>query len=431
MFLRIRVFSAAFLCVLMTVHTHAQTAGRSSLSDLVQSAFVRNREFLAARQHLTEAQGLLRQAGVRPNPTLEVEGGTGRPLGTVGEEEYSAGYFQPIELGGKRSKRVAVAEAAVKLAEAELAERTRQLTFEVKNKAIEAIADGEKSKALARLADVNQQAYKLTEARVKEGDAARLDAQLLLVEQSRTEAQQATITGRYEANLIELRRVIGLTETDAMSPGDTLQADNREPSLATLQELALKQRPDLRTGHLLEEQGGAEVTLAQAQSRPDVTLSARYVHRNAQFDDQYGFTGSGTRTLLRDQDNVVLFGASIPIFTGKRNQGNIEAASARATGSTLRRQHLAATIPLDVQAASRRWKATKATLAIFDRGVLGQSEQNLQIIRQAYQLGQLRLLDVLNEQRRLTDIELSYIDAKADFLRALIELERAIAGDLP
>ena len=39
-------------------------------------------------------------------------------------------------------------------------------------------------------------------------------------------------------------------------------------------------------------------------------------------------------------------------------------------------------------------------------GVVGQSNKNLAVVREAYQLGQLRLLDVLNEQRRLTDTEL-------------------------
>lgn len=422
---RISVFSAALVCSLPTTHVQAQ-----SLDTLVQTAFERSREILATRQRLVEAQGLLRQAGVRPNPTLEIEGGTGRPLGTQGEEEYSAGYFQPIELGGKRDKRKRVAEVSVELAKAELDERTRQLAFEVKTRAIEALTKKEKAKALERLAQVNEQAYKLTHARALEGEVPRLDAQLLLVEQTRTEAQRTTVTGQLEADLVELRRFIGIGLEDELALGDTLPSDPRQPILAALQERALKQRPDFQTARLLENQGQAEVTLAQAQSWPDVTVSARYIRRNSQFD-QFGLSASGDRVPIKDQDNVVMFGASIPLFTGKRNQGNIEAAAARATGTMLRRQHLASTIPLEVDAAYKRWRATKNTLSVYDRGIVEQSAKNLDVIRQAYQLGQLRLLDVLNEQRRLTETELSYIDAKADFARAVIDLERAIGGNLP
>jgi cobalt-zinc-cadmium efflux system outer membrane protein len=41
------------------------------------------------------------------------------------------------------------------------------------------------------------------------------------------------------------------------------------------------------------------------------------------------------------------------------------------------------------------------------------------------------LLDVLNEQRRLLDTELGYIEARAGLARAEAELERAVGGNLP
>ena len=52
------------------------------------------------------------------------------------------------------------------------------------------------------------------------------------------------------------------------------------------------------------------------------------------------------------------------------------------------------------------------------------------MIRQAYALGQLRLLDVLNEQRRLIDTRIGYIEAEVGVRRAVIELEQAVGGDL-
>jgi hypothetical protein len=41
---------------------------------IIEAGLERNREFLGAKQRLAEAQGLLRQAGVRAAPTFEVEG---------------------------------------------------------------------------------------------------------------------------------------------------------------------------------------------------------------------------------------------------------------------------------------------------------------------------------------------------------------------
>ncbi len=71
------------------------------------------------------------------------------------------------------------------------------------------------------------------------------------------------------------------------------------------------------------------------------------------------------------------------------------------------------------------------TRDLFRDGVVGQSARNLAVVREAYQLGQLRLLDVLNEQRRLTDNELAFLDARAQVARAFAELERTTGGLLP
>lgn len=422
------VFPVAMLC--LATASHAQGPQRGVFDDLVKGAIDRNRDILAARERIREAQGLLRQAGVRPNPTLEVEGGTGRPLGTRGEEEYSAGYFYPVERGGKRSKRLHVAELSIVLAQAEVDERARQLAYDIKAKAVEVLSNREKAAALNRLIEMTGEAQRLTEGRVKEGDAPRLDAQLLLVERNRTEAQRTATVGKAATAALELRRVMGFTSEESITLGDGILPEPRTPILEALMAKALRERADLRVARLLEEQGGAEILLAEAQGSPDITFSARYTYRTSQFD-QFGLTAQGALSPLRDQDNVVTFGASIPLFTRKRNQGSIEAASARASAARLRAAFLAGAVPLEVEAAYSRWSAAKNTLAILNDGVVRQSEENLTVVRQAYQLGQLRLLDVLNEQRRLVDTELAYIDAKAELAQSVVELERAIGASLP
>ena len=71
-------------------------------------------------------------------------------------------------------------------------------------------------------------------------------------------------------------------------------------SLEELISRAKEKRADLRSARLLEQQGDAETTLAKAEARPDVTLSARYAHNSTRLDNQYGFTSAGVLTPLRD-----------------------------------------------------------------------------------------------------------------------------------
>lgn len=402
-----------------------------SVNELVERAFEHNREILAARQRVEEAKGLLRQAGVRPVPTVEANVGTGRPLGTRGEEEYSAGYFQPIETGGKRSKRVAVAGKGLELAEAELAERSRQLAYEIKLRYVEVAASDRKVAAIQSIVDVNRESYRLIDARVQRDDAAPLERQLVLVELHRAEAQKTGAAGQAEAARLALRQSIGIAGEAIPAAGLVgFPVPDFTTSVEEVQRKALEGRPDLRIVRVLESQSLAELALAEASSRPDLTASAQYARRYSQFEDPLRTTASGSALALKDQDNILTLGISIPLQSRRRNEGNIEAAVARQRAAGLRRQHLEITIPLEAEAAWRKYQSAKSAVRILSSGVVDESRRNLAVIRQAYNLGQLRLLDVLNEQRRLLDTELSFIDAEAELARSTAELERTMGGNL-
>jgi cobalt-zinc-cadmium efflux system outer membrane protein len=193
---------------------------------------------------------------------------------------------------------------------------------------------------------------------------------------------------------------------------------------------ALGQRPDLKVARLVEQLGDAELRLVEAEGRPDVSLTARYFKRNGQFDDQYGLNAQGSRVLLRDRDDILAIGVSIPLLTKNRNLGNVEAAQARILGARQRSRYLMNSIPLEVESAWRRWSSARTTASSLEVAVLPQAQRNLDVIQQAYQLGQLRLLDVLNEQRRLLDLRLSTVEAQAEAARAFAELERAVGGTI-
>lgn len=85
---------------------------------------------------------------------------------------------------------------------------------------------------------------------------------------------------------------------------------------------------------------------------------------------------------------------------------------------------------MEIENAYRRMEAAQQAVQLLATGVIEQSENNLKVIREAYNLGQLRALDVLNEQRRLVDTRLSYIDAQLEETQARIELERAVGGPI-
>jgi cobalt-zinc-cadmium efflux system outer membrane protein len=401
----------------------------STVDDVVRAGIANNKDLAAVRERIAEAKGLARQAGVRPAPTLGLNGATGKPLGTVGEEQYGGEYSQPIETFGKRGKRIRVAEFSVGLAEAELQGRTAQLVYEIKAAYAEVIAERHKVKLLGDLIAFNQETLRLTEARVKEGDVAPLEAGLLKVEVSRAEVSRISVQSRLTSAEFELRRLAGLNR---MTP--IPDADFPAPvpiQLDVLQQKALESRADLKIARLEEEQQAASVELAKADAKPDLTLTAGYTRQNSQFDGLFGFTSNGGLSPIRDQVNILNFGVSIPLRTSRSGVGNVQAATARTSGARLHQEYLEKTIPLEVESAYQRWRTASDSLQMLQSGVLDPSSANLSVIREAYKLGQLRLLDVLNEQRRLVDTQLAYIDAQADAARSRAEIERAVGENLP
>jgi cobalt-zinc-cadmium efflux system outer membrane protein len=416
-------------CALAGVVVRAQDRPRTT-TEIVQLALDENLDLQAARQQVEEAKGRLRQAGVRLSPTLVFDGATARPFGTPGEDEFSVGYVQPIELAGKRQKRTLVGVDGVAVAENELEERTRQLVFDVKTRIAEFRAAQAKAEALTRLLAMTQESEHSTSARVAEGDAAPLEEQLLVTELARIQAQRTTFAGRASSALIDLRRTVGGTSGPGLTVAAAPPAVEREWSLNDLTSRALASRADLRAARGTEAQTLAGVALARADGVPDLTASAGYTSRTSTFGQLFGVTSDGRPSPLVNHDQLLSVGVSIPIFTGRHNQGAVEAATARATAARLERQSLEATIPLEVEAGYQRWVSARATVDLIRHGVLDQSAKNLEVMRQAYTLGQLRLLDVLNEQRQLADSELTFIDAEAELAEAWANLERLVGADL-
>ena len=422
------LFAAVVFLPSVTLQAQGSSA-EIAVNELIRLAIENNRELAALRQRLPEARGLRRQAETRPVPILEFSGTTGRPLGTVGEEQYSASYNYTIERGDKRSRRMEVAELGIALVQAEFDERSRELAFDLSVLYAGATAQQRKLERLDHLITLNRDTIRLTEARVKEGDAAPLEQQLLSVDISRTEAERLSTAGQLEAILIELKQLAGIAASEPLTVS-TAPVAAPVTDLQTLQDRATRNRPDLRIARLAEQQSESETRLTMAQGAPDVALTANYARQYSRFDDQFGLTTSGMPTQLRDRDDVLSFGIQIPIGTRKRNQGNVEAASARAAAARLRREYLETRVVAEVATAHRKLIAIQSRLGVLDLRVVGQAEKNLDVIRQAYQLGQYRLLDVLAEQRRVVDLQLGFIDAQAELAKSIAELERAVGGDV-
>jgi cobalt-zinc-cadmium efflux system outer membrane protein len=267
----------------------ANTAQAASSSiDLVRRALTSNGELAAARLDVERARARLRQAGLRPNPSIDFEQRTGRLTGAPGEGEVTVGIAVPLELFGQRARRVDLAEAELAAAEAEIADRERRLAAEVRARYAEALAARRELEITAELDAIDEETADFVEVRVTEGESAPLELNLLRAEIERLRSRRAVVEGRLEAALLELRSLAGLPASEPVALGERIDLvawQGAPATLAEATEVALRSRPDIRLAALEERVAEAGLRLARAQSAPDVTAFSRFSVERSVFDD--------------------------------------------------------------------------------------------------------------------------------------------------
>lgn len=391
-------------------------------ADLIRRAFDANRELAAARLDLERGRARLRQAGLRPNPTLDIEHTTGRLTGSPDERELSLGFAMPIEVGARRQRRIDVATAELAVIEADIANRERQLTRDVLVAYIGAVAAIREFETTDRLHQLDEQMAQLVRTRVDEKDAPPLELSLLLTEVARLEARRALIQGRVEAALIAIGQLIGAPQERLTLPPSSVALDivpvpnDVETAIAA----ALEQRADVTVARLSERAAEAGVRLARAEAWPEVTVSAAY-RTNRGLSEL-----PSPLTAVPDTDHVVAFGASIGLPFFNKNQGARAEAAVAVRQARLRRELTEQTVRAEVTSAFRRADAARAGLTLFEQGVIPRSDDNIRIMRAAYELGEFRISDVITEQRRMLEAQQEYTEALAERYRAIVDLRAAI-----
>lgn len=395
--------------------------GASSV-DLVRRARAANGALAAARLDATRARARLRQAGLRPNPTVDFERTTGRFTGSAGESETTIGFGLPLELGGKRRRRIDLAQAELEAVEAEISNRERLLAGEVRALYAESLAALRELETTEGLTTIDLKTVAVVQTRVNEGETAPIELNQLRVEVDRLRSRRALVEGRLRSLLIRLKNLTGIQPAEILRLREDIATPvlPRPPaSQEAAIEIALRTRPDLRLARLNEEVAQAGLQLARSLSVPDVTAFSRFSQSRSVFDD----TPIGA---LRDKDRLLTFGVSVGIPVFNKNQGAKAEAAVAITQAKARREFLEAVVRADVQSAYARYEAARASVQSFETGVIARSNENIRTIRAAYEIGAFKITDLLVEQRRLIDSQREFTEALAERYRALADLQSAI-----
>lgn len=402
-----------------------QTAGMTA-DEAVAYALAQNAELAAARHEIDAAKAMVKQARLRANPMLDVEGKRQVPPGR--DNTVMAGVTLPLELNRRVPTRITVAEREVEVREREFANRERILSSEVRMKFGETLAAALKLSFTNELVEANQRSFNLIAARVVEGATPPLEQNMALVELNRLKSMRETVEGKVEVGFLELRNLIGMApEQPLRLRGDFDHLIDQLPPVAEATAQAIRERPDLQGFRALENLANARIDQARAEGRWDASLSAGYERMHAGFP-QFGLGEHGGLQPIESNFHYLKFGVSIMWPLRNKNQGAVEAAVAELGATKSRHEFAELTVRREVAAAYAQYDRAVRAEEIFRVGVRDPARANLDVVRQTYELGSKTLLDYIAEQRRFIELENDFIEAQLAVYKARVEIQRSTSA---
>jgi cobalt-zinc-cadmium efflux system outer membrane protein len=400
------------------------SAGEITVDELVAYALAENLDLQATRSEAEAVQGRLRQAGLRPNPMLEL--GVQESV-TGPDNNLMVSLTLPLDLGGRQAGRVGVAGRDLELKRAQVAEQERQLRAAVRMKAGEILAAQRTLRFTEELLQVNHEALSLLRARVIRGAAPQLEENLLHVEVNRLDASRRLLQSQVEVLTLQLKNLAGLPPVAPLLLSGDLHQAPLPPDLQEALARALTGRPDLIMARAMVGMAEATILKERAEGRWDASINVGYMRQNFGYDLR-GVTEHGELQPIQEVFHYVGGGVTVMLPLRNRNQGNIAAAMAEATAAERRLAFVTLTIRQEVTAVLNRYEAAQRALEIYTQGVRELARQNLAVVRKAYELGRTSLLDLIAEQRRYIDVETGYTEVLKQVYDATVDIERAIGA---
>jgi len=389
---------------------------RLTIEQAVAEALRNNLSLLAQHTNIGIAQARVLAARLRPNPVLSVEAdhldwlGTGfNDLNAGGPTEINFHTDFTWERGGKRRLRTEVAEAARSVAEFEFMNAARGTVLEVQTAFVDALLARdslalarENLKFLERIVEINA-------ARVRAGDLAEVELarSRLAALQFENAVRQAEL--RQRIALTRLETLLGRTPpTGRIEVTGELRREPLPPDLEGLRGLARQLRPDLLALQRDLRRAEADLRSQLAQAKPDYTLGTEY-----------------RRQQVNAKSNSLGFTLSVPLPVFNRNQGEIERARQEQRQTQLRLRALELAIAADIDNAFQQALTALGLLDNIEEKMLAQARSVRETTEYSYQRGEASLLELLDAQRAFNETMQAYLDARAEYARALYTIDAA------
>ncbi len=413
-----RAQSASQAAFVATAPVISEFAGPHSVEQYIQVALAQNPKIQAARKKMESFAHQVPVAASLPDPTLSVTAQPESVQTAAGQQEMIVAAQQKFFWFDKLNTRASLAESQANVARAQLAAVELATIADVKRAYYElyfiqqAIRVTEtEQRLLVEIREVANTRYKA--GRTSQQDVLRADLEISNIENELIQLRQRLESG--QARLAILLHIAPQTQVAAVRD---LPPEQAPRDLERLQQQAIAARPELHALLAAVRRDRNAVNLARLDYKPDVTLGLSWID----------VANTGLSPVTNGRDSFLISaGVNLPIYR-KRLDSSVRSAEAKVVSTTreydsLRDGTLEEVTDLLAQAHSQ-----EDLLVLFREDILPKARQTLEVSNQAYNVGEVDFLQLVDNWQQLLRYDINYHRLEASLRQSLAELERVVGG---
>jgi cobalt-zinc-cadmium efflux system outer membrane protein len=373
-----------------------------TLQSALATAEEHNRTLVAARLGRAADLAGIDVAKERLNPEASFEAGRDTP-----HEAFSVGV--PLEFGGKRARRIDVANATLARTTADIAVQILDVRRAVRLAYFELVAASTRLQVTTDLRGFAERTRDAARDRFQAGAAPRLEALQSELALATVDNEQEAARGRLEAARVELNTLIGRAPDAAADPTDSFDVGTPPTDLAA----SIAASPDIVAIDRQIDEAVAREQLARAMRTPDSTVSGGVL-----FDSQPDFTYGWKAGLA----------ITIPVFT--RHDAGVRVETARVVQLRAQREARVTELTGQATADAARARAARQRYLRYRDEIVPQLSTLESMAEDSYRSGQTGLAAFLQAMQGAREVRLLATDAGLEYQSALADLERALGGPI-
>ncbi|MBI3593395.1 MAG: TolC family protein [Nitrospirae bacterium] len=388
--------------------------GKMSLDLLIERAIKQNPEILAASKKIEALKQEVFQETTLEDPQLTItqwQIPSNFDVANPAQTWYGIGQSFPFP--GKRALKGKIAEQEVDYQSQMLQGTIREIVLKVKT-AYYQLFLAEKEISIHRdhqvlLGEFTQSAQQKYSAGIgTQQDIVKTEVELSKLHTSLLTLEEEKISAETTLN--------ALLNLSPETPQEISEEPENTELKLTIEEMTpsiLKTRPELIAANFQIEKKETTLSLAEKYIYPDFTGELTYMA---------SYHGEANMWMAVAKINLPwIFNEK---YKSKINQVQLEKESAEADRLQIQNQTLA-----EVRILYFKIKSLENSLSMYRNGILPQARQALESSRIAYRSGKTDLLNVIDSERTLKDLQMSYYETLVQYEGRINELEKMTGKD--